>query len=199
MPIALSSLIKIAGEDKGLLSRILSSFSCSQDEDIEFFLRNKAVDFELLSKSRTYLICDEEQIAKKDFYLEQLKVYGYISIALKVLTVPEEFSNRKRKELDGLNAKIHGEPIKDFSCYLIGQLSRNSDVSSESISGTKLLQIAYDIIASAVEAVGGRFMMIECKEEQKLIDFYSANGFQEIQRNKDGNYVMVQMVRKITS
>ena len=180
-----------------MLSRILSSFSCERDEDIENFLHSKAVEFEKLSKARTYLICDEEQISKEEFYLDQLKIYGYVAIALKILSVPEEWSNRKRKALDGLSAKIHGEPIKDFSCYLIGQLSRNSKVSHDSISGKDLLQMAYDVIAAAVDAVGGRYMMIECREEKKLVDFYLANGFEDIQRSSDGTHIMVQMIRKI--
>ena len=197
MPIALSSLIKVTGEDNELLSQVLSSFSCERDEDIENFLHSRAVEFEKLSKARTYLICDEEQISKEEFYLDQLKIYGYVAIALKILSVPEEWSNRKRKALDGLSAKIHGEPIKDFSCYLIGQLSRNSKVSHDSISGKDLLQMAYDVIAAAVDAVGGRYMMIECREEKKLVDFYLANGFEEIQRSSDGTHIMVQMIRKI--
>ena len=197
MPIALSSLIKVTEENNELLSRILSSFSCERDEDIENFLHSRAVEFEKLSKARTYLICDEEQISKEEFYLDQLKIYGYVAIALKILSVPEEWSNRKRKALDGLSAKIHGEPIKDFSCYLIGQLSRNSKVSHDSISGKDLLQMAYDVIAAAVDAVGGRYMMIECREEKKLVDFYLANGFEEIQRSSDGTHIMVQMIRKI--
>lgn len=198
MPIALSSLIKMTGEDNELLSQILSSFSCEQDEDIENFLHNRAIEFEELSKARTYLICDEEQILEEGFCLDQLKIYGYVAIALKILSVPEEWSNRKRKELDGLSAKIHGEPVKDFSCYLIGQLSRNSKVPHDSISGKALLQIAYDVIAAAVDAVGGRYMMIECREEKKLVDFYLSNGFEEIQRSSDGNHTMVQMIRKIS-
>lgn len=197
MPIALSSLIKVTEENNELLSRILFSFSCERDEDIENFLHSRAVEFEKLSKARTYLICDEEQISKEEFYLDQLKIYGYVAIALKILSVPEEWSNRKRKALDGLSAKIHGEPIKDFSCYLIGQLSRNSKVSHDSISGKDLLQMAYDVIAAAVDAVGGRYMMIECREEKKLVDFYLANGFEEIQRSSDGTNIMVQMIRKI--
>ena len=64
-----------------MLSRILSSFSCERDEDIENFLHSRAVEFEKLSKARTYLICDEEQISKEEFYLDQLKIYGYAAIA----------------------------------------------------------------------------------------------------------------------
>lgn len=189
----------MTGEDNELLTQILSSFSCELDEDIENFLYNKAVEFEKLSKARTYLICDEDQVLEENFCLDQLKIYGYVAIALKILSVPEVWSNRKRKELDGLNAKIHGKPINDFSCYLIGQLSRNSEVSHDSLSGKDLLQVAYDVIADAVDAVGGRYMMIECRNEEKLINFYLANGFEEIQKSSDGNHIMVQMIRKISA
>ncbi len=185
------------GEDNDLLRQILSSFCCEQDEDINNFLHNRAVEFEKLSKARTYLICDENQLVSENFYLEELTIYGYIAIAQKVLAVPEDWSIRKRKEIDGLNGKIHGEPIKDFSCYLIGQLSRNSNVPKDSISGKELLQHAYDVIATAVDAVGGRYMMIECQDEAKLIEFYSNNQFQEINRSNDGSRSMVQMIRKI--
>ena len=184
-------------EDSDLLSQILSSFSCEQDEDISDFLHNRAVEFERLSKARTYLICDESQITSNGFCLDQLKIYGYVAVAQKILSVPEDWSNRKRKEIDGLNGKIHGEPIKDFSCYLIGQLSRNSNVPKDSISGRNLLQYAYDVIATAVDAVGGRYMMIECQNELKLIEFYTENGFQEVNRSNDGPRQMVQMIRKI--
>lgn len=96
------------------LSELLSSFSCEKDEDIEYFLHKRAIEFEKLSKARTYLVFDQEQLENKD---KHLIVYGYISIALKILSVPQDISNRMRKELDGFSAKIHGELIGDFPCY----------------------------------------------------------------------------------
>ena len=44
------------------VNRLLSSFSCAKDPDIEHFLRSRAVEFERLSKSRTYLIFDEDEL-----------------------------------------------------------------------------------------------------------------------------------------
>ena len=214
MSIALSSLIEVTKEDEGLLRQILSSFSCNKDEDIENFLHSRAVEFESLSKARTYLICDENQLMETNFCLDQIVIYGYISIALKILSVPYDVSNRKRKEIDGLSAKIHGEwnmtpnlpmipcygeQIKDFSCYLIGQLSKNSSVQNNDISGAELLQAAYDVIMTAVDAVGGRYVMIECHEKEKLMQFYAVNGFEEISHIADGKCPMVQMIRKIAN
>ena len=124
-------------------------------------------------------------------------IYGYISLASKILTVPDTISNRMRKELDGFNAKIHGQQISGFPCYLIGQLSKNSDIKCNPISGKDLLSIAYDIIASAAEAVGGRYMMVECRNEEKLLTFYSNNLFSEIDHIPDEDVPMVQLIRKI--
>ena len=175
----------------------MESFSCEKDKEIELFLKERAVEFEKLAKSRTYLICDQEQLENVGNQNESIIIYGYISLALKVLTIPENISNRVRKELDGFSAKIHGEQICDFPCYLIGQLSKNSNVSEKSLSGAELIEFACDVIAASVEAVGGRFMMIECRDEEKLIYFYKNNMFKEIARIPDEEQSMVQMIRKI--
>ena len=192
MVIPLKALIENL-EDNALME-LLSSFYCELDSDIESFLRNRAVEFENLSKARTYLIFDASDLENGR---ENPHIYGYISLALKILTVPESASNRLRKELDGFNAKIHGQQISDFPCYLIGQLSKNSDVKDNPVSGSDLLGVAFDIIASATEAVGGRYMMIECRNEEKLLKFYADNSFSEIDRLPDEDIPMVQMIRKI--
>jgi hypothetical protein len=57
--------------------------------------------------------------------------------------------------------------------------------------------LAFDIIASATEAVGGRYMMIECRNEAKLLKFYGDNSFSEIDHIPDDDVPMVQMIRKI--
>ena len=92
---------------------------------------------------------------------------------------------------------MHGTPINHFPCYLIGQLSKNSGIDNNILTGKDLLQFAYDNIVTSVEAVGGRYMMIECKNQKKLIEFYKNNGFQEITQIPDNGQPMVQMIRKI--
>ena len=183
--------------DNRLLEKLLSSFRCINDYDIQNFLKSKAIEFERISKSRTYLIVDKEQLQNSDITLDKIIIYGYISLAVKVLAVPENASNRLRKQLDGFSAKQHGKPISHFPCYLIGQLARNSDVPKSSISGTDLLNFAYDIIGTAVEAVGGRYVLIECNNNEKLLKFYSDNDFSEINRENHEDRIMVQMIHKV--
>lgn len=194
MLIPLKALIDELEEDKEL-NFLLSSFSCKQDTDIEHFLHNRAVEFEKLSKSRTYLILDEDELLSKDI-LNQT-IYGYISLALKILSVPENISNRKRQELDGFSAKLYGEVIKDFPCYLIGQLARSSNVNANAIKGRQILELAESVIARAVNSVGGRYVMIECRDDIKLTKFYEDNDFEEIARIPDNGQPMVQMIKRI--
>lgn len=181
-------------EDKEL-QPLLSSFCCEQDKDIEHFLHNRAVEFERLSKSRTYIVCDLEELQTKR--ISELTVYGYLTLALKILTIPTSASNRTRKELDGFSWKLHGKQIQDFPCYLIGQLARNSQVPHYALTGKQLLDFANDIIAAAVDAVGGRYLMIECRDIPGLLNFYKSNAFDEISRVFDAEQPMVQMIRKL--
>lgn len=192
MLVALQTLISQTQEDKDLLSRILSSFLCEKDPDIQGFLRNRAVEFEGISKSRTYLLCDEEKMESG-----KIAVLGYIAIALKVLHIPEGISIRARREIDGFSGKTNGEPIKEVPCYLIGQLARNSCVDKSLLPGNQLLEEAYRIILSAIESVGGRYAMIECRTDDKLIAFYQRNDFEEFARIPDDDTPMVQMIRKM--
>lgn len=193
--------MNIIGESDAL-QRWLSSFECAVDKDIESFLHTKAVQFEQLSKARTYFVVDEIQmctliendsksIAEK---LCGLTIYGYFSLALKVLSVPEQFSNTRRKKIDGLSPRMHGEVIRDFPCYLIGQLARNSIVDKESIKGEELLQLALSVIKESMLNVGGRAVMIECRNTMKLIKFYSSNGFYLVDNVQDDQEKLIQML-----
>lgn len=80
---------------------------------------------------------------------------------------------------------------------MIGQLARNSAVKGKGhrISGSDLLEYACSVVMSSIEAVGGRYVMIECRDKEKLICFYENNGFEEIARIPYGEIKMVQMVR----
>lgn len=175
----------------------MNNFSCSLDEDIEMFLRDKAISFEELSKARTYLVIDGEQVDNPDVQLKDLRILGYFALALKVLSIPDDYSNRKRKELDGLSAKLHGEVIKDIPCYLIGQLARNDEVSTKELTGKQLLEMAFSVIQTSVDAVGGRIVMIECRDRDNLVAFYQDNDFVVIAEQSDNGQPMKQMIRKI--
>lgn len=185
-------------EEADLLS-LLSTFNCDKDKDIENFLcdKSKAVQFERLLKARTYLVFDKEHLERGN--QDNLVVLGYISLAQKVLSIPDGVSNQFRKKVDGLSAKIHGQQISEFPVYLIGQLGRNSKVKPSDLPGKTLLGYADSVISVAMNAVGGRTTMIECHNIKELIQFYSQNGFQIIGKEPDEfsaeRQQMIQMIR----
>lgn len=158
---------------------------------------NRAIEFEFLSKARTYLVCDGEALKNQG----KLIILGYFSLSLKTLSIPDGVSNRKRKELDGFNAKMHGEPIREVPCYLIGQLGKNSALTKEeqTLSGSKLIDLAISVVMTAVESVGGRYVMVECHDRQALIDFYNQNGFKKISSVEFEGIPMIQLTRKLVN
>lgn len=178
-----------------VLNKILSSFICERDTDIVDFLQNKAVKFEEINKSRTYLLFEQQQM--ENDLIENWTICAYFSLALKVLTVPSEYSNNKRKDIDGLNAKIHGNVINDFPCYLLGQFSRNDIYTHEELSGEDILQEVDRVLANAVNAVGGRILMIECRNDSNLIRSYREKGFNLVSTDMDDTIKMIQMIRKL--
>lgn len=153
---------------------------------------NKSIEFEKISKSRTYLVCDEEKLAEGIF-----SIIGYFALSLKVLILPDDMSVRGRKEIDGFRGKIHDEPIREIPCYLIGQLARNSSIDKDAITGNELIDMACSVIQPAVSAVGGRWVLVECRNKKELIDFYQRNHFHYILNEPDGDTPMVQMIRRI--
>lgn len=100
----------MASGDK--VQEVISTFVCSKDRDIENFLKEKAVEFEKMSKSRTYFVVYEEALESGSF-----NILGHFSIELQVLKVPEELSNRKVKNLDGFSAKRDGKVINEFPVF----------------------------------------------------------------------------------
>jgi len=78
----------------------------------------------------------------------------------------------------------------ELPAYLIGQLGKN-DLHALDISGNEIIDLALDIIIEAYKLVGGRFVLVECHEHPKLIEFYQENHFNFLQRDEE----FVQLVR----
>lgn len=90
--------------DEEKAQELISIFNCEKDIDIENFLKEKAILFEKLGKSRTYFIFNEDE--------KEFKILAYFTLALQVLKLPEEFlSGRRTKALDGFSSKIKGAKI----------------------------------------------------------------------------------------
>lgn len=168
------------------IKEIISSFKCEKDNDIEYFLKEKSIEYEKKSKGKTYFMVDELSLQNGI-----LEIAAYFTLAIQVLKVPEAYSNRKRIKLDGISSKRNNKPISEFPVYLIGQLAKNDKYTNE-INGSEVVENALAMILKAQHAVGGRIVLVECFDNEKLIKFYIKNGFEII--NKD---TMVQLIRVI--
>jgi len=154
------------------VSKMLSSFSCEKDRDVESFLREKAIVQEKKQISRTYLI----------FTSERNEIAAYFSIAISSMDVTDlECSNELRKKMN-INNKL-------AQSYLIGQLGR-SDGSPKGL-GKFMILSAIERIKDANLKVGCRVIRLDCRSP--LVKYYNENGFILAGRDKERD--LNQMVR----
>lgn len=159
----------------------LSTFLCKKDPDVQSFLTDKAILFEQVSKSRTFLLVDELALDEENSF----RILAYFSLALKSLKLVDSLSNTRIKKIDGLSNKIEDTPV-----YLLGQLGKN-ELYQREIEGKDILEkYVFPLVAQAVKYVGGRILLIECVNKEKLISFYGNNGFIYLQEDE-----YVQMIR----
>jgi len=185
--VQLSDLIEAYGDDQ-VLQGELANFTCSRNADVESFLHQHALRFEKAHKSRTYLAVNETTLESESTDLE---IIGYFTLSLKHLNLGEAISKSRRKELHGLFVPLGNVVVG----YLIGQLAKN-DLYRGAAIGDQLLDAALGILRDqAQRAVGGRFVIIECAQQEKLLQFYQRNGFNLLQVDIEDE--MAQLIRRI--
>jgi len=171
-------MIKINPKKEEGLKNIISNFYCSQNQDIENFLKkgsrgynSTAVMLEDKGITRTYFVSTEE------IFKEKKEILGFFSLTLKNINFTNNVSRSQVKKIDGIS------PTRDSTIvYLIAQLSKN-DLHSNKISGEELLDLAINTLKKSQKIVGGRTIMVECEDIPKLVKFYQENGFRFLQKN----------------
>ena len=138
------------------LAEAFSSFHCKNNLDEETFLKEKAIDFELKNKARTYLVFDNDNII------------AYFSLAFKSIDLKNVSTNLKKK-------MTAGESCDTYPAFLIGHIAKNDNVPLK--LGNILLDIANNLFYQAQLVVGGRLVYLDCKDIPKLRKFYENNGF----------------------
>ena len=156
----------------------ISKFTC-QDKDVETFLKEKAFDFERRDKSRTYLVMDDSSGI----------LLGYFTLSLNALPFRDSVSKNTIKRIDGFSKDVNAVGI-----VLIGQLGKDSE-KAKGLSGIQLLNMCIEAVCKVQEIIGGRFVMLECQDITKVVEFYKKNGFQFLQFDEKDKYL--QMVRRL--
>ena len=167
--ISLKKIVNSIGEEKS--KKLLNTFKCEKNKDVEYFLREKAIEFSKQGISETFIVTTS--------YKGDEVIAGYFALANKVTKIKRGiFSNTTKRRFakfatyDGIN-----------KCYtialpLIGQVGRNFNNSYDKlIDGDLLLKLACDKIKEAQEILGGRFVFLECEDKTVLTDLYERNGF----------------------
>lgn len=149
------------------VKKLLKSFYCEKNLDLQDFLYNKAITFDRNLRSRTYLYIHNEN---KD-------IVGYFTLAINYLQT-DDLTENIIKILDGYTDKIKAIP-----CYLIGQLAV-SDKYRDNKIGKFLLDDALQITNNTQTNFGGRFVLIDSVNNDKVINFYRENSFVEIEKDK---------------
>jgi hypothetical protein len=168
----LAVFVEEIGEDA--VKGILSDFSCPLNNDVEYFLKHKAIDFAVQGWAQTHLVFAS--------YKKEPVLVGYFTLANKYIRVSSKFLGKQSKSLRKRISKFsHFD--KDLEAYilsapLIAQLGKNyANGYNRLITGDELLMEACDRISRIQFDLGGRFAYVECEDKECLTSFYEKNGF----------------------
>ena len=173
---------------------LFSGFACPLNQEVDDFLKIKAVQSNNLKASVSYLVVDPVTA----------ELLGYFTLVLKPFTVHESKLSKSNIRLISRFAERNDE-TQTFtaSVYLIAQIGKNYAVeANRRISGKDLLDLAFDKLRAAQDLVGGKMVMVEREaDREKLHDFYAANGFKSwnARFDKRDNVQYDQMIRALES
>ena len=178
------------GEDD--LTQILSEFSCEKNPDVERFLKKSAIEFTKKNQSVTYLV----------FSVEDGELLGYFTIALKPLVVRgETVSNTVKRKLLRISELDENTQTYTMSAYLIAQIGKNyANDADKRITGTELLESAWDAIKEMQYRGGGMVTFLEAENKERLLSFYQSNRFQpfdtrQTTSNVEEQHELIQLLR----
>lgn len=169
LKINLIDFIKELGENRVI--SILSDFSSPKNQDIEFFLKQKAIEFSKKGLAQTQLIFYKNN--------EEICLVGYYAITNKTICIKKEaLSKTLAKRISKFATYDINNKSYTIPALLIGQLSKNySNGNDALISGDELIELAFESIKEAQKIIGGKVVFLECEDEKKLIDFYTKHNF----------------------
>lgn len=159
------------GYDEEKIKDALKKFSCHREEDIENFLMYKAITYEKIDFGKTYLCIDKEKVDSGEFV-----VLAYFCLAQRSIDISQMSQKARRKILGEYPGR---DSIKSVPAFLIGQLGRWDNCSHEELSGEQILNECYYAISQAAKIVGGRLVVLECREHM-FEKFYEKQGYKKL-------------------
>ncbi len=192
--ISLNDMYEAIGEEK--TKEILNEFECTLNKDVEYFIKEKAIQFLKMGISKTFLVSSS--------YKGNNVIVGYFSLTNKITKIKKSsLSNSLRKRISRFAEATSTDKYYVVSLPLIGQLGKNYANNYNSlIKGDDLLKLACDKVKEAQNILGGKFAFIECEDKKALQDFYESNGFvcfgkrnlEKDERDKNEGQYLLQML-----
>ncbi|MEY8429296.1 hypothetical protein AALC75_02045 [Lachnospiraceae bacterium 48-42] len=175
------------GYDNEKIENAFKKFSCQREEDLEDFLIRKSITYERADIGKTYLCIDKEKLENGEFV-----VLAYFTLAQRSVDISDLPNKRKRKALGDYPGR---DQMKSVPAFLIGQLGRSDDCSSEDLSGQQILNECYHAISLAARVVGGKLVVLECRDHMYK-KFYEKQGFKKLydKLNEEGLYTLYKKI-----
>lgn len=143
----------------------IDRYECVMEGNLDYFLKEKAIEFSKRDLSKTYLAIDANNT-----------ILGYFTIGIKCFNLPFDDGKCSTKFYKTMN------PDKGvIQSYLIGKLSRSKE--SEKGLGSNLLMDAINLLHRYRTGIGCRVVRLDC--EDSLIAYYENNGFKHIRKNPE--------------
>lgn len=154
-------MINAIGEEE--VKNILSDFSCPLKEEIEYFVRNNALEFAKRKMSITYLVIDENS--------RVLAVYTLAHKAIQLLNVG--LTNSMRKKLNRYARLDETTDSYTLSAFLIAQFGKNYAYGDSAVMpDNELMDMTMCTLKGVQWQIGGGVVYLECEERLKLLEFY---------------------------
>lgn len=184
--VPLKSLIKTR-KDKELLVIQLRGFSCSRDSQLEKYIHEQAIPYEIKGLSRTYLVYDVSKAA----FVAAPSIAAFFTLAI-TATDYSEISKGKREKV--LGSKPGRNTFDAFGGILIGQLARDDRYGADFIDGEALLQECEAYIEMGRQYIGGRIVYLDCKEA--LVKTYQKSHYKLLTNDPspEGYYKMYKVL-----
>lgn len=157
------------------LSDALDAFRCCLDEDIEIFLREKAIEYLQRNWCAVYLIVDEQK-----FDSGHIKIDAYFTLSHKTL-IPLVASKTSVKNASGFKES------ETVHFVLIGQLGKyieridDGTICSADISSKEILDDAFEIVRASSALIPCRCVLVECNSNEKVHKVYTDYHFKKFQ------------------
>lgn len=143
----------------------------SPNKDVECFLKTKALQATKLNTATTYLVYIERSAIEID-------LVGYFSLAIKMLTLKKSsLSKSSQRIISRFSYYDDDSESYKIPAILVAQFGKNFSESSVSISGSDLMAITLHQVKNALSFLSGKTVFLESEKKEKLIDFYTENGF----------------------